>query len=266
MGSRPATWTSFALCGLFLCCLPATAWAQDVFEIQVYDSETAPTGETGLELHLNHSFGGSTVSNGGVLPPAGVTRMTLEPHLGCASWCEVGFYLQTALYPDGRFDYAGVKLRWKVRSTRKYWEGQVGLALNTELSILPKAYESQVYGGELRPVIDFRRGAFYAAFNPILDFNLAGTNVGRPDFEPALKLAFQLLPHWAAGTELYGSTGILFPAGSSGSNGPNLQRVLGVVDFEAGSFSLNLGAGYQWGGTPQWLVKAIVGFGGPKVF
>ena len=68
-----------------------------------------------------------------------VSHLTLEPHLGLAHWCEIGGYLQAAIRADGTMDYAGVKLRWKMRVPHRLVHDIIGLALNLELSIVPPA-------------------------------------------------------------------------------------------------------------------------------
>ena len=207
--------------------LPAVARAQDAFEIQVYDAETAPKGQSGFELHIN--TGGDHF-----------THFTLEPHVGLLSWLEAGAYFQTALRPDGVFDYAGVKLRLKARTPRRLAR-LIGLGLNVEISSVPRPYENG-FGGEVRPIIDLEWRRLYISVNPILSFDFEG-NI---DFEPAAKLSLKVIPALAVGAEYYGAV-------SAGVN-----RILGVIDAEYGRIGLNLGAGYSFGPN-TWLVKAIVG-------
>jgi hypothetical protein len=115
---------------------PRPAWAQDRFEIQVYDAETAPQAAAGVEIHLNFVAVGSQVSSAdGELPTHHVAHMTLEPHLGLSRWCELGAYIQAAVRPDGSFDYAGFKLRFKARIPRRLANNLIGLALNACPSI-----------------------------------------------------------------------------------------------------------------------------------
>src|SRR5215470_18909169 len=100
---------------LLLLCAPS-ARAQDAFEIQVYDASTAPPLTAGLEVHLNGVLHGSEEpSADSELPTHHVAHFTLEPHLGLLDWLEAGAYLQTALRPEGTYDYAGAKLRLKAR-------------------------------------------------------------------------------------------------------------------------------------------------------
>jgi hypothetical protein len=245
---------------LLLTLLPGAAMAQDAFERQVYDSETAPPGAWGVELHTNRSFGEPTAGANGELPSSGVTRFTLEPHVGGAWWFEAGCYFQTALRPDGEFDFAGVKARMKAR-TRKWLDGRVGLALNVEVSALPKAYEPQVYGSELRPVADFRSGRLYASVNPILSFAWTGPNAGRPTFEPAAKVGMVLTRRLMVGPEYYGAWGTF---GSATSNPPLVHFVYGTLDFTSAWFDLNFGVGYAFNAPERWSVKAILGFHPPQ--
>ena len=136
---------------LLLLLLAAAARGQDPFEIQVYDAKTAPPGSVGLEVHLNGVLSGSEErSPAGELPTRHVIHATLEPHLGITSWLEVGGYLQSALRPEGSYDYAGAKLRLKARLPEPAF-GWLEMALNGELSWIPARYEAARHGGELRP-------------------------------------------------------------------------------------------------------------------
>jgi hypothetical protein len=235
--------------------LPLAASAQDRFEIQVYDSQTSPPLVPRVELHLNYTDSGSREpSEEGELPTNHVARYTLEPQMGLADWCEVGAYFQTALRPEGTFDFAGVKLRFKARIPGLLWKA-VGVALNAEVSMLPRGYEPNRWGSELRPILDLRLGAFYASINPILSFDLAGAMAGHPQFQPATKASFDVLPGLALGAEYYAGFGPIdrfLPAGAQ------THLLFGVLDWASSLVDLNVGVGHGLG-TGEWVTKAIVG-------
>ncbi len=223
----------------------STARAQDAFEIQVYDAETAPPAAFGVELHLNAVAAPSALA---------VFHATLEPHLGVARWAEVGVYLQTATAPGGPIDFAGFKARVKLRWPRRLG-GVVGLAANAELSIVPARYEADVWGSELRPIADLRWRRLYLSVNPIIAFALAGDAAGVPRFEPAAKASVSAAPWLALGAEYYGAFG------DGGA-----QRLFAVADLarslgDGAELTLNLGGGYDFVGPDKWIVKAIVGIG-----
>jgi hypothetical protein len=223
----------------------AGASAEDGFEIQVYDVETAPRGEVGLELHVNqHVIAGA----------AGETHVTLEPHYGLADWAELGGYLQSSVTTGGDLAYAGVKLRLKLRRPERIWGGRIGLAINGELSAVPARFEPQVWGSELRPVIDLTIGPVYAALNPILTVDLRGEAAGHPQLEPAAKLAAKLGGELAIGVEAYAGFGPLDDLGRE-----RTTRVLGVIDVGGGWWDLNLGGGYGWGSPDHVVAKLIFG-------
>jgi hypothetical protein len=239
------TRAALAICVLFA----ARASAQDRFEIQVYDSEVAAAGEPGLELHLNYVARGSAETNH-------LLHLTLEPHLGVFGWGEAGGYLQGALRPDGSFDYGGAKLRFKLKWPEKILGGALGLAANFELSLVPERYEENRWGSEVRPIIDARIGPVYASFNPILSTDLAGPLAGHPQFEPAAKVAFFLLPQLSIGPEYYAGLG---PLDSLLPSASQSHALYGVLDFAGRYFDLNLGAGHGFAAGDEWVVKAIVG-------
>lgn len=246
-----------AALGLVLAAATCPARAQDRFEIQVYDSEVAAAGEPGLELHLNYvAQGPAAPPAGGELPTRHVLHVTLEPHLGLFGWGELGGYLQGALRPEGTFDYAGVKLRFKAKWPEKLLGGAVGLALNGELSAIPAAYEPNRWGTELRPVVDARAGRFYGSLNPILSTDLSGPDAGRPQLEPAAKLAFLARPELWIGAEYYAGLGrldALLPLAAQ------THKLYAVLDFAGDLFDLDLGAGRGLGAGDAWVMKAIVG-------
>ncbi|HEX4803325.1 MAG TPA: hypothetical protein VFV14_07425, partial [Myxococcaceae bacterium] len=196
----------FAL-GAIAALFPLASFAQDKFEIQVYDSHIDPILAPRVELHLNYFPSGfRETSPDGELPTDHVARYTLEPQTGLTDWCEVGGYFQTALRPDGTFDFAGVKLRFKARPRGELWH-IVGVALNTEVSYVPRGYEAQRWGSELRPIVDLRVGRFYASINPILSIDLAGHEAGIPQLQPAAKVSVDLFSGLAFGSEYYAGLG-----------------------------------------------------------
>jgi len=242
-----------------LALVPARALAQDNFEIQVYDSETAGPWHVGLETHLIYIATGTTASSpDGQSPTEHQFHLTFEPHVGIGTWVELGMYLQTALVPDNGFEYAGVKLRCKLRLDEKL-AGHIGLAINFEISSVPRRFEPNVWGSEIRPIIDGRWGLFYASINPIIDIDLNGINAGLPQFQPAAKVAFNIINSLALGAEYYGAFG---PITKTLPLSESTNRLFVAVDFVSDYFDLNFGVGYGFTGSEQWLVKAILGFHG----
>lgn len=237
--------TTRVVAALAMAALPwGVVRAQDAFEIQVYDSETAPPGGVGIETHLNHQDS--------------LTHLTFEPHLGLASWAELGGYFQTAFRPSGQLDFAGVKLRAKLRLPRKLWD-VVGLSLNGELASIPAEYEANRFGGEVRPIVDVRVGRFYASVNPIVSLSFAGPLAGRPEFEPCAKAAVAVADWLALGPEYYAALG---PFDHLDPAADQVHRIFGTVDLshEAGPFKLgaNLGVGYGLAAGEKWIGKAIL--------
>ncbi len=239
--------------------VPARALSQDNFEIQVYDSETAGPWQVGLETHLIYVATGTNVTSpDGQSPTEHQFHLTFEPHLGIGTWAELGMYLQTAVVPNVGYEYAGVKLRCKLRLDEKL-AGHVGLAINFEVSSVPRRFEPNVWGGEIRPIVDGRWGLFYASFNPIIAIDFTGVDAGLPQFQPAAKVAFNVLSSLALGAEYYGAFG---PITKTLPISESTNRLFLALDFVSDYFDLNFGVGYGFTGPEQWLVKAILGFHG----
>jgi hypothetical protein len=237
------------------------AAAQDAFEIQVYDAETAPKWHPGIETHFNYDISGlKEPASPGLLPTDHVFHLTFEPHLGLASWCEAGFYVQTALHPDGTFRYAGFKGRFKARVPFRILK-VLGLALNTELAVIPSIYETSRVGAELRPIADLKLSVFYLAVNPIIGFDFEGADAGRPLFEPAAKAAIWVVPSFLAlGGEYYGFIG---PLNAPLPRSQQVHRLFAAVDLALNlkvvQLNLNVGVGYGLAAGEPWIAKAILG-------
>ncbi len=232
------------------------ARAQDAFEIQVYDSEVAAPGAPGFEVHLNYfAVGTTTPSPQGELPTDRALHLTLEPHVGLLPWCEAGAYFQTAIRPDGSFDYAGVKLRFKARLPRRF--AGFGFALNGELSAVPRSYEATGLGAELRPIVDLERGRLFAAVNPIVGFDFFGADAGHPLFEPAATVLVRVVDTWQLGVEYYGAIG---PVDRPLPAAAEVHRLFAVTQLSHAWFMLHVGVGYGLAGGEKWIVKSILTF------
>src|SRR5207244_5122767 len=104
------------------------------------------------------------------------------------------------------------KLRWPTR----VWRDRLGLAINFELSDVPARFEANEWGSEIRPIIDLRVARVYAAVNPIVGIDLRGALAGRPQLEPAAKLAFVMRDDLMFGIEAYGAFGPIDALGDEG--------------------------------------------------
>ena len=230
---------------LLLCLLAGVAHAQDEFEIQVYDVETAHQGEPGIELHLSHHL---------IAGESNQTHTTFEPHYGLYDWLELGAYLQASTSRGDAHDFAGVKVRMKVRLPRRFWDGRIGLAVNGELSVIPSQFDPGIYGSELRPIADLRVGRFYGSVNPILAIDLGGDLAGHPQFEPCAKIAVLVTESIGLGIEGYGSFGPLDDLGSE-----SVERGFATFDYKGHSFDVDFGVGLTHGSPDHPAFKLIFG-------
>jgi hypothetical protein len=237
-----------------------SAGAVDPFEIQVYDATVNPPGTPGIELHVNGVISGPTTAVPPELPPNHQTHLTAEPSFGILPWWEIGGYLQTAIRPDGDFDFAGVKLRTKfVRPPAP--ERPFGWGINLELSRLPEIYDRARWGAEVRPIATARAatGHLFFSINPILDWDLAGPEAsGRPSFEPAATALYVRDGLGSVGLEYYGNFG---PLGAWLPASAQEQYLFEVVNVSRWSrLEVNVGLGEGFTAASNHLVgKMILG-------
>lgn len=230
---------------LILCLLAGVTHAQDEFEIQVYDVATAPAGDPGLELHLNHH-----VIDGA----SNQTHTTFEPHYGVTDWFELAGYLQTSTARGDEHQFAGVKLRAKMRITHRYWQDRLGFAANVELSAIPSQFEANVWGSEIRPIAELRAGRLVALVNPIVATDFAGDLAGHPQLEPCAKLSVMLTERSSVGLEGYAGFGPFDDLGSE-----SVERGFAVFDYAGHTFDINFGLGLTNGSPDHPIAKLIFG-------
>jgi hypothetical protein len=166
-------------------------------------------------------------------------------------------YFTSVLSPDGRFDFAGVKARFKARWPDKLG-GVVGLALNQELSFGGGTYDDSGFEWELRPVIDADVGRFYFALNPIIAAVLTGPGAGDVSFEPSVKAAFKVVDALSVGAEYYTGLGTFRRLAPFAEQ---THRVFAAVDAKlkvgAAELGLNAGVGYTLVGEDRLVFKLI---------
>ncbi len=200
------TRAALATLGLLLL-VSRRAAAVDPFEIQVYDGTANAPGAPGLELHVNRVFSGLTTAPSPEYPQNHQSHFTLEPSLGITPFWELGGYFETALRGDGTFDYAGVKLRSKF-VTPPGWQPHLRLGLNLEVSLLPRTYDHDRWGGEIRPIVAWENERWLLVVNPIVDLSFAGPDASAgPTFQPAGMAKIKIAGTVAVGVEYYTDLG-----------------------------------------------------------
>ena len=242
------------------------ARAVDPFEVQVYDGTANTPGTPGLELHVNRVFDGVKTAAPPALPMHQRTHMTLEPSMGLTEFLELGGYLQTALRPDGTFDYAGAKARAKFVLPDS-GVAHLRLGVNLELSFLPQRYDPSRVGSEVRAIIAWENDRWLLALNPIV-----GVPLGTPEralgptFEPAAMAKVKLFSTIAVGAEYYSGVGPIGKPLPWREQEHYLYEAVDVISFDAVEINAGIGEGLT-NGSNALVAKVILGYsfdGAPK--
>jgi len=197
---------------LALLFLPAlTVWAQDPFEIQVYEYKTVPKKMWNLETHLNYVGRGTKTFEGTAAPTNNQFHMTYELTHGITDHMELAGYLVLARRPGGSaMDYVAWRVRPRFRIPES-WGLPVGFSLAGEVAFPRKTYDENSATLELRPIIEKSFGRWQIDLNPVVGRALRGPGVSDGwDFEPGLRIAYQAHPRFKPSLEYYGSTGPVF--------------------------------------------------------
>ena len=158
------------------------AFADDLFEIQVFHVRVDDPGQVGAELHSNYVVSGAA-RDAPELSPNHVLYETVEPTWGFAKGWELGAHIQSAVRPTG-VEWGGNKLRiMAIVPTPASFP--IRFAANFEGGYDPPAYDPGKSALEIRPIAEMRLGAFDFDLNPVLATNGEGAHAGVPRFEPS---------------------------------------------------------------------------------
>ena len=210
-------------------------------EIQVYDGEVAGKGKLNLMLHNNFTPNGAKnpAFPGGVVPNHAYVGVA-EWAYGVTDWFEQGLYVPLYSYSQNNgLSYNGFKLRWLFvvpkAQERKFFYG-----VNFEFSVNQKQWDPRHYTSEVRPIIGWHLKAVDVIVNPILDTAYAG-GFRSLDFAPAVRVAHNLSPKWAAAVEEYADYG---PLGNMYRPGEQSHQLWGVVNHSSKYLNIETGIGF----------------------
>ena len=251
------TRTLLAVLGLAMM-LPASASAQENYEIQVYGSETMPTGTTMFELHSNYALEGRHNVEAGTLPTHHALHETVEITHGFTPWFEIGTYLFTSAAPGQSWRVIGSHIRPRVRAPEA-WSWPVGASLSMEVGYQDREYSTDTWSVELRPIIDKQIGAWYVSLNPTLEHGLRGeTSAEGFEFAPNAVVNRNVTRKVNVGVEYYGGMG---PIRSIAPRTEQEHQLFGVVNLDLGpewEFNAGYGAGLT-ATAEKRMVKLILG-------
>ncbi|MCU1297160.1 MAG: hypothetical protein JWO91_1438 [Acidobacteriaceae bacterium] len=234
------------------------ASAQDNYEIQVYGSDQVAPNHTMVELHSNFTVDGSKEVHEGVEPSEHAVHETVEITQGWTDWFETGFYIFTAIQPNGGWEWVGDHIRPRVRVPES-WKWPVGVSLSNEIGYQRRAFSPDTWTWEIRPVIDRKLGRWYLAFNPTLDRSFHGASVHKGvGFSPNAKVGYDFTRRINGGIEYYGSLG---PITGFDPLRDEQQQIVPSIDLDLGpnwEFNAGVGVGVT-GGTDHLIVKCIIG-------
>lgn len=237
------------------------ARSQDLFEIQVYEYETVEKAKWNLETHFNYISRGTEAFDGTAAPTDGQSHLSFELTRGVTEDFEMAGYLLLARQPGKGPEYAGTRLRPRVKAPLR-WKLPVDLSFSIEFGFPRPQYEANSATLELRPVIEKTLRRWRLSFNPVLTRALRGPDSGKGfEFEPGAKIACFLRgkDRLNLGLEYYGSTG---PITDFRRIDDQVHILVPSVDiFFNDRAMINLGVGFGLTGAGEHLiVKSRFGY------
>ncbi len=232
---------------------PVIALAQ-TDEIQVYDAEIAAPGVLNLTLHDNFTPSGHLDADhpGGLIPNHTLNGVP-EWAYGVTPWLEAGLYVPLYSRSGGALLFDGFKLRTLFVEPDAADKVFV-YGINFEFSDNTAHWDLHRYTGEIRPIIGWHLGRLDFIVNPIVDNDYEG--LGKLDFAPETRLAWNPSKSWAIAAEEYDDFGPL-----QHFYGHNVQshQLFSVVDYHGPTLSIEVGLGFGLSaGADHRVIKLIL--------
>ena len=235
-----------------------SASAQNNYEIQVYEYETVPPGDTMVELHSNFTAEGSKTVIDGVLPSNHAEHETVEITQGITPWFETALYIFTSIQPDGGWQWVGDHIRPRFRIPES-WHWPVGVSLSQEIGYQRRQFSTDTWTWEIRPIVDKKIGPWYLSFNPSVDRSWHGLSVNKGvEFSPNVKISYDITKRIAGGLEYYGSYGSITGFDPLREQ---QQQFFPTIDIDFGpqwEFNFGVGVGAT-ASTDHLIIKCIIG-------
>lgn len=167
------------------------AYAQDPFEIQVFEYEPLPLGSFTYEEHLNYVTIGGTQFDGSAAPLQGQFHASSEWTAGITDEIRAGFVILTAFVPGYGMQYAGVRMLPHFYAP-KSWGLPVNLGFVAEFSFEKPLFDSDARQLELRGIIEKHIGRLQLDSNFVLHRSLEGPGAVRGwGVEPSARVGWQ---------------------------------------------------------------------------
>jgi hypothetical protein len=236
----------------------SNARAQDLFELEVFEYESAPPGTYEVDFHTN----GMTPGSLSAISPASNHRplhLSVEVTRGWTERFETAVFIQTAPFGStGSARFAGGHLRSKYRLGITPVV-PIRIGVSAEYTFNRLAFDQELQTLEIRPIIDYRQGRLWMVVNPSIEMVTRGPVDGvEPTFDLSAGARWQLMPPVAVTADYF-------------SRSATTRHLAPEVDahhlFFAGlkldlgsKWDLSLGLGHCVTANEPWLIKSVFGF------
>ena len=247
----------FVILGVFALLASDPLSAQEHFEIAVYPYATAHRGEWELEGHLNLASRGTSGFAGTVAPTQGQWRFAAEVTRGITDHWEVAGYVLGAQVPGMGLEYAGWRLRSRMRAPES-WRLPVKVGFSAEYEATRSAFSDSPRTAELSAILERRFGTLQLLADPTVERDLVGPG-HEWEFEPRARAGLDISRVVTLGFEWYGSFG----------EASQWHQFYPTTDLRLGAdMTLHLGIGFGGASASDRLVFKTsfeMAFGGEKL-
>jgi len=184
----------------------ASAFSQQGYEFEVYDTHLTKPGTTELELNTNFVASGRKEVDEGVFPTHHMLRSSLEVGTGITDWLEGSIYVLAVHRPAGGTSYVGNRVR-ATASAPADWNLPFEFGVTQEIGYARPGFAEHRWTYEFSPMIGKSWRSISLVANPAFERSLEAAPDHPVEFEPRGRITYGFGDEGSLSLEYYTSLG-----------------------------------------------------------
>lgn len=184
----------------------ASAFAQQGYEFEVYDTHLTRPGTIELELNTNFVAAGRKAVDQGLFPTHHMLRSSFEIGTGISNWLDASVYVLAVHRPTVGSSYVGNRVR-ATAVVPSGWNLPFEFGLTQELGYARPGFAENRWTYELSPMIGKAWGSVALVANPAFERSLGDAPDHPVEFEPRGRITYGFGNEGSLSLEYYSSLG-----------------------------------------------------------
>jgi hypothetical protein len=183
-----------------------SAFSQQGYEFEVYDTHLTKPGTTEFELNTNYVASGRKEIYEGLFPTHHMLRSSFEIGTGITNWLEASIYVLAVRRPGAGTSYVGNRVR-ATASAPVDWNLPFEFGVTQEIGYARPGFAENRWAYEVSPMIGKRWHSVAFVANPAFERSLGAAAAHPVEFEPRGRITYGFGDEGSLSLEYFTSLG-----------------------------------------------------------